>query len=61
MMTVEQVRAMLAPMNLRTVSRETGLHYNTVRMIATGGDPSYQSLLALSDFLERHAAESVRK
>lgn len=55
MMDLERVRAMLKPMNLREVARETGLHYNTVRMIASGeAEPSYQSLKALSEFMARH-------
>lgn len=59
-MNVTKVRAMLRLMNLRQVSIETGLHYNTVRAIESGlSDPKPETLAILSAFLERHAKGQV--
>ena len=54
MMTLEQIRKLLTDMNLKAVSRATGLNYQLVWRIANGIDknPTYKTLTALSNYLE---------
>lgn len=61
MMTQEQVVLALQDRNLKTVSAGCGLAYNTVYRVATGlsTDPAYDTIKALSDYLERKAAETL--
>lgn len=52
MLTIEQLRHLLAQRNLAEVSREAGIHYNTVYRVAKGnGLPDYNTVKALSDYL----------
>lgn len=59
MYSLEQVRIALKGMNLREVSRETGLHYETVRRVAQSiiTNPDTSTLTALSDYFEQRDAE----
>lgn len=54
MLTLEQIKNALQDRNLRRVAELSGLHYNTVRLIARGEikDPSYESVRKLVDYLE---------
>lgn len=53
MLTVEQIKKMLEPMNLRAVSEASGVPYNTLyRLAKTDADPSYRTVKAVSDYLE---------
>lgn len=54
MLTLQQIRNALADRNLKAVADATGLHYNTVRLIARGqiADPGYESVRRLVDYLE---------
>lgn len=53
MLTLEQIRRMLQPMNLRAVSEAAGVPYNTVYRVAkTDADPNYSTVKALSDYLQ---------
>lgn len=54
MLTLEEIRHRLQPMNLQYVSRETGLHSNIVYRLAKGNtpDPRYETVKKLSDWLE---------
>lgn len=58
MLTLQEIRQRLADRRLNMVAEATGLHYNTVRNIATGENPNptYAVLKALSDYLEGQAA-----
>jgi DNA-binding phage protein len=58
MMTLEQVREALADRNLAEVSRRTGISYFKIwRIMNTQGEPSYQTVEALSAYLEGVAAQ----
>lgn len=59
MLTLEQIRVALQDRRLGLVAEATGLHYNTVRGIASGENvnPTYAVLKAISDYLtEREVA-----
>ena len=53
MLTLEDIRKRLEDRRWTMVAEFTGLHYNTVRNIATGENknPTYEVLKALSDYL----------
>jgi len=55
MMTPEEMQKALEDRRLAVVSRETGIHYNTLRSIRDGDNknPSYRVAKLLSDYLER--------
>lgn len=57
MMNLDQIKKALVDMNLKAVSRATGLNYQLVWRIANGIDqnPTYKTLTALSDYLESRA------
>lgn len=49
MMTLDDIRARLRPMNLAHVSRDTGIHYNVlIRLVRPGSRPEYETVRALS-------------
>lgn len=54
-MTPEEMQKALEDRRLAVVSRETGIHYNTLRSIRDGDNknPSYRVARLLSDYLER--------
>lgn len=53
MLTIEQVKEKLKPMNLQYVSRETGIHGNILYRIMKGQrSASYETVKKLSDWLE---------
>jgi predicted transcriptional regulator len=53
MLTLEKIREMLKPMNLKAVSEAAGVPYNTVyRLANTDVDPAYSTVKALSDYLQ---------
>jgi hypothetical protein len=58
MLTLQEIQQRLADRRLNVVAEATGLHYNTVRNIATceNPNPTYAVLKALSDYLEGQAA-----
>lgn len=60
MMKVEKIREYLKGKNIQQVSRDTGLHFNTVYAIANGKkkNPSYNVVLTLSNYLEGNNGES---
>jgi hypothetical protein len=55
MMTLDQVRAALMDRRLIVVASATGLHYNTLLDIRDNqqSNPTYSTIKALSDYLER--------
>lgn len=55
MMTPEEMQKALEDRRLTVVSRETGIHYNTLKNIRNGDNknPSYRVARLLSDYLER--------
>lgn len=55
MMTPEEMQKALEDRRLPVVSRETGIHYNTLKNIRNGDNknPSYRVAKLLSDYLER--------
>lgn len=53
MMTLEEVKERLKPMNLQYVARETGIHGNVLYRICKGQrNPSYATVKKISDWLE---------
>jgi predicted transcriptional regulator len=53
MLTIEEIKEMLKPMNLKAVSEAAGVPYNTVyRLAKTNADPNYSTVKALSDYLQ---------
>jgi predicted transcriptional regulator len=53
MLTLEEIKKMLKPMNLKAVSEAAGVSYNTVyRLAKTDADPNYSTVKAISDYLE---------
>lgn len=54
-MTPEEMQKALEDRRLTVVSRETGIHYNTLKNIRNGDNknPSYRVARLLSDYLER--------
>lgn len=54
MMTLESIRKALNDRRLVMVAKATGLHYNTLRDIRDNPatNPTYQTMKALSDYLE---------
>lgn len=54
MLTVEQIRLALADRVLSRVSQETGITRQTLaKLRESGAAPSYKTLAALSEYLER--------
>lgn len=51
-MNVEQMRQKLQPMNLREVSRITGIHPNVLYRLASGKNPSMRTFEKLRAWLE---------
>lgn len=53
MLDLKEIQRQLQDRRLSSVSRATGLHYNTVYKIKQGNarNPSYQVVKALSDYL----------
>lgn len=60
MLTLDEIRKLLADRRISVVAEATGLHRNTVAAIrdANGGTPSYKTVKALSDYLEGAADAS---
>jgi transcriptional regulator with XRE-family HTH domain len=53
MLRVEQIRAFLKDKNLKAFARQCGVSYDTVRRVAMGiSNPDYETLVALSDYIE---------
>lgn len=53
MLTLDQIRKRLEPMNIQYVSRETGLHPNALYRIMKGKTSArYETVKKLSDWLE---------
>jgi len=59
MLTLEQITTALQDRNWKRVSEGSGVEYQTVRKIARGfpGNPSYQTVLKLSEYLEKKPGE----
>ena len=55
MMLLEDIQEALKDRKIKMVAEATGLHYNTVRQLASSPDanPTYKVVKALSDYLER--------
>lgn len=53
MLDLNEIRTKLQDRRLSSISRATGLHYNTVLAVKSGraSNPSYQVVKALSDYL----------
>jgi len=51
-MEIEQFRSILNLLNLKEVSRETGVHANTLYRIAAGGEPKYSTVLRIMVYLK---------
>ena len=60
MLTIEEIKEMLKPMNLKAVSEAAGVPYNTVyRLAKTNADPNYSTVKALSDYLQSWKQEGA--
>ena len=57
MMNADQVRSALADRKPRVVAQQTGLHYYTVLRVMAGRQPSYTTIKALADYLEKAKKE----
>ena len=55
MLTLEEIRDRLKDRRLQIVSVATGLHYNTIKSVRDNenGRPSYDTIKALSDYLNK--------
>lgn len=56
MLTIEEIRRALADRKLTAVADATGLHYQTVWRVANGNGASYDTIKALSDYLQGREA-----
>lgn len=57
MLTLNDIRKRLQDRNIQAVSRNTGLHFNTLHRIKRGDSmPSYATLERLSAYLEENKA-----
>lgn len=53
MLTLEEIKKRLMPMNLQYVARETGVHANVLYKIQRGHqNPKYETVKRLSDWME---------
>ena len=53
MMTLEQIKQRLLPMNLKAVAAQCGVHYNALyRMMNGGTEPKYSTVQKVSAWLE---------
>jgi len=52
MLDLEQVRKGLEDYNIKKVSDQVGIHYNTILGIYRRENPSYETIKKLSDYLE---------
>jgi len=53
-LSLKRIRELLAPMNLRAVAKQTGLHHNTIRAVANGKETlSYQTVKILSVYFTK--------
>lgn len=53
MLTLDEVKRRLKPMNLQHVAKETGIHPNALYRICAGASgPRYETVKKLSDWLE---------
>jgi predicted transcriptional regulator len=50
-MSLEQLRDILKLLNLREVSRCSGVHVNTLYRIAAGGEARYSTIRRIIDYL----------
>lgn len=54
MMTINEIRARLKPMNLKAVARESGVHYNAIYRLMNGGtSPAYETVQKIVTYLEK--------
>jgi DNA-binding phage protein len=51
-MTLDEMRRRLEPMNLREVSRQTGVHQNLLYRIKSGGSPNMRTFERIRAWLE---------
>ena len=52
MITLEEIKRQLKDRNLRAVSKACSIHENTVYSLMNDKRPSYDTVKALSDYLE---------
>ncbi len=53
MLTLDEIKKRLEPMNLQRVAKETGLHPNVLYRISAGGEGArYETVKRISDWLE---------
>ena len=59
MLTLEKIQVLLQDRNLSEVSRRTGLSPSTIWRVANNeaGNVGYETVLALSDYLEKKPGE----
>lgn len=58
MLSLEEIRDALKPMNLRVVSRESGVSYNAVVRLAGGStNPAYDTVQKIVAFLEKQGVK----
>lgn len=57
LLSIEQIRRRLEPMQLSKVEQATGVHRNTLYAIRNGKntEPSYQTIRKLSEYLQQVA------
>lgn len=53
MLTLDDIKKRLEPMNLRTVAKETGVSYNSIYRLANGQtQPKYETVQKVAQWLE---------
>ncbi len=53
MLSADEIREKITILNITKVSELTGLNPQTIYRLMRGKNPGYQSLVKLSDFLEK--------
>lgn len=57
-MTLDEIKARLKHSNLKAVSKASGVHYNALYRLMSGGtNPSYETVRKLIDYIDTLASE----
>lgn len=59
MLTIEQIQFLLRDRNLKKVSKECGLHHNTLYQLMNRKGVRYETVVKLSNYLEKTILETT--